>query len=184
MCVSAGAAATISLIAGGVGAATSVAGGIYQGYASEKAARYNERIAKRNRELAQQQADEAKRRGRIQESRYRQQVRSLVGKQRAGAAAAGVLAGEGSPSDIVADTISLGNIDAMEIQRQAEFEAAGYGIQAQNYGNQASMYRGMQTQAWAGAGLGAGGSFLTGLGSLAGAYSKFSKLGVWGNTNA
>ena len=113
-------------IAAAAGTGIQVAGQIKAGNAAKKAGDFNAAVS----EL---QAKDALARGRTDEQRFRQGVRALIGSQRAGFAAQGVDVGVGSALDVQADAAFLGELDALTIRNNAQREAWGYRIEAENY---------------------------------------------------
>lgn len=90
------------------------------------------RLGDYNAAAAETQARDALQRGAEDESSFRQQVKTLIGSQRAGFAGQGVDVGVGSPVDVQADAAFLGELDARRIRTNAEREAWGYRVQAEN----------------------------------------------------
>lgn len=94
-----------------------------------------------NATIADAQAEDALARGRDEASRYRLGVRQLLGTQRAGFASQGVRLDTGSPRDVAADTAYLGELDAQQIQANAEREAWGFRVEADDRRNAARVAR-------------------------------------------
>ena len=110
-----------------------VAGGtLLSGYSQYQQGKYEEGVAKANAKYEQFKAEDALRRGDVEESRHRLQVRRLLGTQRARQGASGVDINSGSPLAVALDTVSLGEMDAMTIRNNAAREAFGYRVQAEN----------------------------------------------------
>ena len=117
--------AAIMIGLGVASAASSAYGSIKQGNESKKLADYNAGIA-------DAQATDALARGREDEDRFRTDARRIKGTQRAAIAASGVEVDSGSARDIQADAASLGELDALTIRHNAEREAWGFGVDAEN----------------------------------------------------
>lgn len=94
-----------------------------------------------NARVAEAQSKDALVRGAEQESKFRTQVRDLVGKQRTGYAAGGIDVGYGSAVDVQADAAFLGELDAKTIKVNAMREAWGYTVQAEDLKRQAGIQR-------------------------------------------
>ena len=124
-----------------VGGAVSAVGAIQQGQAAAAQANYQAQIMKNNQILAQQEAVEARRRGRVEEENIRERVAQLRARQRAAAAGTGQVADMGTAGAIEADTAALGEVDALTARRNAEIEARMMSIRAQQFGSQAEMER-------------------------------------------
>lgn len=144
------AAATSTILIGLVaaGTATQVVGAWKSGTAAKKAGEAQRRVAESQAELldynasvADLQAQDAIDRGRLDENRYRSQIRGLIGSQRAGYAAQGVSVAEGSPADVQADTAFLGELDALTLRQNAMREAWGYQVQAYDTRGRAEIAR-------------------------------------------
>lgn len=112
---------TIAVIAS---TAVQVAGQVKAGKAAKKAGEYNAQVA----EL---QAQDALDRGRQDEQSYRQGVTALMGTQRADFAGQNIDVESQSALDVRADTAYLAELDARQIQTNAQREAWGYRVQAQ-----------------------------------------------------
>ena len=119
-----GATAAVSLMVAGTGIS---AVGQYRAGQAEGAA------AQRNAFLADQQADDAIRRGFLDSARHLSQVRRMTNEQRAGYAGSGVDAFSGSAADVRRDTSILGEVDALTIKTNAAKEAFGLRHQAESY---------------------------------------------------
>lgn len=101
-----------------------VYGQVKAGNAAKKAGEYNAQVA----EL---QAQDALDRGAQDEATYRQGVKVLMGSQRADFAGQNVDVESGSALDVAGDTAYLAELDARQIRANAQREAWGYRVQAQ-----------------------------------------------------
>jgi len=146
--------AITSLIGTGVG----VYGQVQQGRAEAQAAEYTQ---KQNVILS----EDAMRRGEQEKEATRRKTAALEGRQRAVLAASNVDIGSGSPLAIMSDTATLGELDAQIIQGNAEREAAGYQANADMAGMRAK-------SAKSAASIGAFGTALSGIGTLADKWYK------------
>lgn len=153
--------------------------GALMGYsATKQAAKLNRQIMEKNRQVSLQQSEIAKERGAQAVSKHRQQVRSLVGRQRAAYAAAGVLVGSGSPDQIVQQSRELGAADEAVIRRNTEQELWLYEMQREGIALQMDAERRRAKQASLNAGLAVGFNFLD-------AASRFGvKYYEWDEKNA
>lgn len=145
----------IGLSLAAAGAATSAAGQVKAGHAAKQAgqaqqAQYeaNAQVAESqaaqldyNAHAAEEQAADATARGAEDESRFRTQVRGLIGSQRAGFAGQGVAVGSGSAADVQGDAAYLGNRDALTIRHNAAREAWGFQVQAEDLRQGAAIQR-------------------------------------------
>lgn len=110
---------------------TTIAGAGVSAYGQVKAGRESKAAAEYNAQIADTQAEDALVRGRDEESRFRQELKGLIGSQRAGFAAQNIDVGSGSAVDVQADAAYLGELDALTIRSNAAREAWGYKVQAQ-----------------------------------------------------
>jgi hypothetical protein len=139
------------------GTAASAYGMIRQGQAQAEAARYNAQIAQQNAQIAQAQGEAA----------AESQAREAQRKQGAAVAlygAAGVDAGSGSPSDVLADNIRNATLDHETIKWNA-------GLKAQGFGQQSALDRMAASSAMSGALIGATAQLLSGGAKVAGMES-------------
>jgi hypothetical protein len=114
------------------GTATSVIGQQKSGRAAQRAAESQAEQFEFNAAIADLQADDALARGADEEARLRAGVRSLVDQQRVGFAAQGVDVGYGSAADVQADAAFLGELDAQRLKANAEREAWGFQVNAED----------------------------------------------------
>jgi general stress protein YciG len=126
------AAATAILIGMAVSAGISAYGSYKAGKAAKKAAYSEAEREEWNAQVADLQADDAIVRGADEESRFRQNVRRLVGTQRASFAGQGVEVNQGSARDVQDDARYLGELDALQIRANAQREAWGFKVEAED----------------------------------------------------
>jgi hypothetical protein len=111
------------------------------GTAQRQAAESQAGLADYNAQVADLQAQDAIDRGGEAESRYRTQIKGVIGAQRAGFAASNVDVSFGSAVDVQADAAFLGELDALQIRTNAGREAWGYKVQAEDYRKRAEIAR-------------------------------------------
>lgn len=137
----------------GLGTGLQIAGilgqtvGAYKKSSLEQTAyEFQSQVAKRNAGIAQLQASDALNRGAKTENAVRQKTAQLKGAQRADLAARNIDLGSGSALDILTSTDHMGEIDALKARDNANKEAWGYGVQAQNYADDSKLldWRGSQ----------------------------------------
>lgn len=116
----------------GAGTAINARGQIQSGNAARAAGEAAAQQHEFNAKAAEQQATDALAVGHDQESRFRGQVRGLLGSQRAGYAAQNVDVGVGSPVDVQRDAAHLGELDALQIRSNAQRQAWGFRMEAQD----------------------------------------------------
>ena len=119
-----------------------------QAEAISRAGEANARIAEINAGISEQQATDAVKRGGEQEERIRRHVASIVGRQRAAAAASGLSPDSGSALDARNSSMLEGERDAVTNALNHARQAWGFGVDASNYKYQAAIER---TQGAAGA---------------------------------
>jgi len=149
---------SLGAIASVIGTGVGVAGQIQQGKAEAAAAEYTQ---KQNVILA----EDALERGSQEKDAQRRKTAALMGRQQAVLAASNVDIGSGSPLAIMADTATLGELDASIIQNNADREAAGFRANADMAGMRAKSARSAAT-------IGAFGTAISGVGTLADKWYK------------
>lgn len=140
--------------------ALTAVGTIQQVNATKAAAQAEERQADQNAKVAEAQAQNATMAGLVEEDRRRAQTRAMLARQRVSIAANNLDMSTGTPLELLGDTASIGEQDALAIRANAAREAWGYRTQAVNARNQGAM-------TVANAKAQNKGTILTGLGSLA-----------------
>ena len=150
------------------------AGTIQQGNAAQDAANYQAQVAERNREISEMQAVDAKKRGRVEETRKRRQTEQRLGAQRAAMAANGIDIDSGSSLDVLGDTAQFGELDALTIRSNTEREARGFRQQGQNFQSEANLSRARGSAAKTGSLFNAGSTLLTGASKGATSFKKFN----------
>lgn len=114
------------------GLALSAYGQVKGGQAAKSAGASQAQQHEFNARVADLQAEDATARGRDEESRFRASVRGLIGSQRTGFAGQGVDVGSGSAADVQGDAAYLGELDALQIRSNAQREAWGFQVEAQD----------------------------------------------------
>jgi hypothetical protein len=94
-----------------------------------------------NARVYEGQATDAVARGKDTENRFRQQIKGLIGSQRASYAAQGIDVSDGSALDVQMDTARQGQLDALTIRTNAAREAWGFNVQAKGFRLQADNTR-------------------------------------------
>ena len=111
------------------------ASGLYQASAARAAGRYEQQVAERNATIADQQAEQARQIGNIEEERQLRRVRAALGAQRAALAANGIDVNSGTALDLQAETAGFGAADALNLRSNALREAWGFKVDATNQRN-------------------------------------------------
>lgn len=132
----------ISLLAlAGFQAATQIGSSIMQASAIRSQASWEAGQLERNAKLQEFQAKEAERIGEKEAQQKAMQIKKLMGRQRAVAAAQGIDIDSGSALDIQQDTAGLGALDIVTIRNNAWKQAWGYRVNASNLTSQSRMTR-------------------------------------------
>lgn len=98
-------------------------------------------LADYNSGVAAAQAKDAIDRGVIAEGKFRDQVKGVIGQQRAGIAGNNIDVGFGSAVDVQADAARLGELDSLTIRNNAAREAWGYNVTAYDLSQRAKIDR-------------------------------------------
>jgi len=109
-----------------------VAGTLFSAYSQNQQGKYQEDLAKNNAIVQQRQADDAIKRGEVDEMNHRLKVAQMKSSQRAKFGASGADVNSGSSLDVLADTAMMGELDALTIRGNASREAYGYRVGASN----------------------------------------------------
>lgn len=134
----------IGAVAAVAGVASGIVGGVssyQQGKAQQAQAEYQAKVAEDNARIAQQNASNVRQEG-IEESRMqRMKTLQTVSSQQASMAANGLDISQGTPLDVIEDTATMGELDALTTQYNSETKAQAYEQQANNFNNQANLDR-------------------------------------------
>ncbi len=111
------------------------------GLAAQRAAESQAELAEFNASVAELQVVDAEQRGRLEEERIRQTVKSVISSQRAGYAAGNIDVGYGSPVDVAGDTALVGELDALTVRTNARRQAWGFRVEATDLRTRAAITR-------------------------------------------
>jgi hypothetical protein len=128
-----------SAVMGAVSSSQQSAAQAAQARQQADAARYQAAVAENQRLVLQWQAQDAEKRGKIAEDQRRTKTRLQIGAQRAALASMGGDINSGSAVDIVGDTASVGEFDALTIRSNYQRDAWDKKVQAANAGSDAAM---------------------------------------------
>lgn len=119
--------------------AISIPTSIQQGKNAQAMYDYQAKVAKKNADIAQQNADQERQAG-IEEARW-QRIKTLqsIGSQQVAMAGNGIDIASGTALDTIEDTAQMGELDALMIQYNSERAAQNYEQQANNFNNQANL---------------------------------------------
>lgn len=112
-----------------------------QAKAQKSKAKFDAGVARNNQVLLQRAAEDRVKQGDVAERQYRVKVANLIGQQRAGFAAAGVLVNDpgSSPQDALMDTRTLEATDISTLRENTRKDVASLRFQAANAGAQAGL---------------------------------------------
>jgi hypothetical protein len=110
-----------------------------QGDAQYKDAQYQARVSRNNAIVSAAQGRDAQERGEQEQAQYARQTANMQGRQRAQAAGSGLLTGEGSMLEQIAEGAGLIHQDAENMRRSTERERLGFVNQQNQFIHQADM---------------------------------------------
>lgn len=152
------------------------AGGAYAADTAKKAGEYQAEVAAQNAELDERRAAQSAQIGAIEEERHRMKVRQMKGSQRANFAAQGIDLESGTVQDMLAETDTFGEVDALTIRYNALNEQWGYRTSATNERNRGRFSR------WSG-NREAAGTYLSTAASMTGTGYQGYKDGAFGGNS-
>ena len=118
-----------------------LAGTVMSAMAQKDTGDFNSAVARNNQTIQNQQAKDAIQRGKEKETRHRQKIEQVKGKQRAQQAANGFIVDSGSNLDILSDTAAEGEYEALTIRSNSQREAHQFKVGAMNSGAQAELHK-------------------------------------------
>lgn len=160
--------------------AVTVVSGAMQYSGQRKQARFQEKMGKQNMLIKKRMAEDAIERGNREEARHRLRVRQMASEQTAKMSALGLDVSSGSAANVLSDTATMGELDALTIRENARREAWGHTV-----GGQQAMMQG-ELDAM-GSRNRATGTLLTTAGTVAGqwyGYNQDQKLNANANGTA
>ena len=137
--------------------------------------RYQAAVDRNNQIIANRQAEDALRRGEKEEKQHRLKIEQLKGRQKTVFAASGVETDSGSALDILSDTAEIGELEALTIRNNAEREAYGHRVQANNFGASAQNRLLAADNTTRAAGFSGFSTLLSGAGSVADQFYRYRK---------
>jgi hypothetical protein len=168
-----------------VGTALGVVGSVQSGNAQARMYGYQAQVNRQNAEIAKNNAAMERQAGLEDARRQRIKTMQIVGQQKVGVAAGGVDVGYGTPLDMFEDTATMGELDALMLEYDAEKKARNYEIEVNNFSNQANLDLFAARNAKSAGQMNAIATGVKGLGtamsSFAGLAGGFNGLGGLGN---
>jgi hypothetical protein len=114
-------------------AAVQLAGGYFAAQNIKETAKLNRDIAEMNAEFAELDAYDAELQGLTNVARYQSVIDNTLAEQQTALAAADVDLNYGSAASIEQETRFVGELNKMEIEKQAQMQALGYRKQARDF---------------------------------------------------
>lgn len=136
-----------------------IASTAFAAYGQIKQGEYARDVGKYNARVAENAAEQARRKGTEEEMTHRERVMQLLSKQRAQLGAANVDIGSGSALQLQEDTLTLGEVDALRIRSNTE-------EQVSSLRTQAKLAKSQGEAAYTAGVMGAGGTILSGAASV------------------
>ena len=162
-----------SIVASAFSTTMGVVSSVQQGKAEEAQYQAQAQVAKNNAKIAQANAEQKNQEG-IEEARLtRMKTIQKIGAQQAAMAANGIDVTSGSALDMIGDTASWGEYDALTTRYNYGTQARAYNQQAQNFNNQAEIDLISGQNARSAARTQAIGTALNGLGDMASVSAKW-----------
>lgn len=174
-----GTIATISMVTTAAASAVSAAGQMYQGEAQAQAARYKAGVAKVNEQIAKQNAEYSLQAGEYEAFRQGQKTRYQVGQIKAMQAGRGLDVRGGSTAAVRESQHAIGLQDQAMIRANAAKKAYGHEVEAVGARADQALYAMGEETARTGSYIGAAGSILGGVSSVASKWTQASRAGVY-----
>ena len=135
-----GGALTFATLAQIAGIGLGVVGAVVSSRAAKASAEYDAQVSRNNAIIAEQNAEDARKRGKIEADEQRKRVNQTVGATRASLAANGLLIDDGTgttSAGLLSDVRDAGELDILTIKHNSELEARRYELQANSARNTA-----------------------------------------------
>ena len=134
-----GVMAAVSIVSALASTAIGVTSAIQSSKAQQAQYNYQAQVAKENAKIAEQNAATERQQG-IEEARLqRMKTIQAVGSQKTAMAANGVDITQGTALDVIEDTATMGELDALQTRYNYERKALSYEATANNFTNQANL---------------------------------------------
>lgn len=174
----ANAALAVGVVGGIAGSAISAVSSYSQGKQQQAMYNYQAQVAQQNAKIANENAAQERQQG-LEEARL-QRIKTLqaVGSQQAAMAANGMDITQGTSLDIIEDTAAMGELDALQIEHNAEKKALAYEQQANNFVNQSNIDLISGKNAYSAGKINAAAAGLNGLSKLSSVATKWSGFGA------
>lgn len=131
--------AITAIISAVTSTAISVTSSVQQSNAAKAQAEYQARVNRENAKIAEQNAAIERQQGIEEERMQRLKTARAVGAQKTAMAANGVDITQGTALDVIEDTATMGELDALQTRYNYERQALAYEANANNFNNQANL---------------------------------------------
>lgn len=179
--------ATMALVAGVAGAATSAGGMLMSGAAAQNASNYQAQVARNNAQIAQQNADYAIAAGQAKAATQSLKGAAIGGRIKTTQAASGIDVNSGSAVDVQESQREQEKLDTETTLHNATLQAYGFRTQATNFEAQAKLDELSGKSAKLGSEIGATGSLLSSASALGfkwgGKGGSSASAGDWGGAS-
>ena len=131
--------AVMSIVASIASTAVSVTSSVQQANAAEAEAEYQAKVQRENAKIAEENAAVQRQQGIEEERMQRLKTARNVASQKTAMAANGIDVTTGTALDVIEDTATIGELDALQTRYNYERQALAYEAQADNFQNQANL---------------------------------------------
>lgn len=167
--------AAVSAATAIAGTATSAYGNYQQGKITREANEYQAQIDNNNAQIAQRNASYERQQGIEDARKIRIQSMQKMSAQKSAMASNGIDIYQGTPVDLLADTASMGELDALTSMYNSERRAMNYEQQGSDFSNQAIMSNLAGKNAFKSGIISGLGTGLQGASKVAGKWSNYNK---------
>lgn len=134
-----GVMAAVSVVSALASTAIGVTSAIQSSKAQEAQYNYQAQVARENAKIAEQNAATERQQG-IEEARLQRiKTAQTIGSQKTAMAANGIDITQGTALDVIEDTATMGELDALQTRYNYERKALAYEATANNFSNQANL---------------------------------------------
>lgn len=160
------------------GTVFSAVGASQQASAQASQMNYQAAVARNNEIISNRLADDAIKRGQVEEENHRRKVNQIKGDQRVGFAARNIDLGSDTVIETLQDTAMLGELDALTIRNNSEREAYGFRTQGMNYAASATNLNLGASNASSAGRMNAFTTLLSGASTVGKTYAEYDRQGV------
>lgn len=165
----------LGLAASLIGTGVSALGAINSAKAQAANASYQAQVAKNNQTIADQNAQYASQAGAAATTQAALKQRAQTAEVASEEAANGIDINSGSPRQVIASENELGQLNTATTAQNAALNVYGYKTQSTNFGAEATLQQQVASQAPTAGLISAGGTLLSGAGSLASKWANWQQ---------